>query len=184
MFKKIMFFVGLSLLAQQALAAEPAKTPAKPDVKVTKDEMIGKWRYQCEEATDAAGKKISGCGASQKFTYEDKQTKKQAPIFVVDLMHDKKDNVSFFRLRTPLGTALSQGVALKVANKEIKKASFTTCFASVLGCYATLPITPYVDSALKNNAKVQFFYRSYLGASVPVDIETKGYADILNKLKM
>jgi invasion protein IalB len=167
----------LALLTGNGFSAD--KT-SEPEVKVTNEQKFGKWNYRCEAL--AGQGESTGCGATQVFSVEDKETKKKSALFTIDLMADAKTKQPVFRLRTPLGTLLPQGISMIVDKKEVQKFPLLMCLPSVLGCYTMVNSKDAVDTAMRNNKVVRFGF--VIGKEpFAVDVETSGYADIVSKLK-
>lgn len=176
------FITIFSVVSGMAYAAD-TKPQAQSDIKRTVDEVIGKWRYQCEAVSVGTEKKAEICALVQNFAATDKDNKQQAPVMRLQLHHDKEKNFSFLGVRTPLGIHLASGITMSVAGKEFKTVPFTTCFAEMLGCRASFELDKALDDTLRNNKKVEMSYKTLTGGAVKVDLETDGYAKALEKLK-
>ncbi|MDG1430629.1 MAG: invasion associated locus B family protein [Paracoccaceae bacterium] len=173
------FFSGTAFAQEQTAPTEPAITYEDlADGDLYFRETFTDWKLRCQKDLDAN----DFCQLHQLLAGANGGTVAQISFF--NLTSTDSAAVTGANITVPLETALSEGVKLKIDDKQAKAYPFTYCDS--VGCHARLGFTAVELKWLQDGSSVKMATVPYRGSREPVVVEislsgfTAGYTAVVN----
>lgn len=163
-----------SSIRQGRTASRSSSGLSEPSQPTTLSETYDTWTVQCATAQAEGQPAQRQCQMSQELLQQ--ESRQRMMLFAVT----KGETDPKATLILPFGLLLSEGVRIEVAEKELARGAFRTCFPA--GCIVEVDLPAAAIAQLQAGETASVFMTAVTGQSVKTDLSLKGFSAAYKRL--